>query len=130
MTNQHDCCSTQAATGRQGIAQTPLDRMRSWATSRQGVIVIGLAAGALALGFSWNWLVAIGAASLILSFAPCAVMCALGICMMGRGKSSGTTQDASEVTGQPNIADLIEVVPSGEKSLSHPAASQPVPVET
>lgn len=130
MTNQHDCCATETVTGGRNSAQTPLDKMRSWATSRQGMIVIGLAAVALALGFSWNWLVAIGAASLILSFAPCAVMCALGMCMMGRGKSSGTTQDASDAPGQPNTVDLARVVQGGEKSPSYEAESQPTPVET
>lgn len=127
MTNQHDCCSIETTTGGQSLAQTPVDKIRSWATSRGGMIVIGLAAIALALGFSWNWLVAVGAASLILSFAPCAVMCALGLCMMGRGKSSGATQNASDATGQPNTADLVGVVPSGEQS--HEAASQSTPAE-
>ncbi|SFP84338.1 hypothetical protein SAMN04488047_11435 [Tranquillimonas alkanivorans] len=32
---------------------------------------------------NWGWLTAIGAAPLILSLAPCAAMCALGLCMRG-----------------------------------------------
>ena len=39
---------------------------------------VGAAAG-LVLG--WDWLVAVGAASLIVALAPCLVMCALGLCM-------------------------------------------------
>ena len=38
---------------------------------------------------NWGWLVAVGAAPVLLSLAPCAVMCALGLCsmkMMGGSK--------------------------------------------
>ena len=31
---------------------------------------------------NWGWLVAVGAAPLILSLAPCIAMCGLGLCMM------------------------------------------------
>jgi hypothetical protein len=31
---------------------------------------------------NWGWLVAVGAAPVLLSLAPCAVMCALGLCSM------------------------------------------------
>lgn len=132
MTYQHDCCSSKAATEQQGIAPTPVERMRSWATSRQGVIVIGLAAIVLAMAFSWNWLVAIGAASLILSFAPCAIMCTLGVCMTGRGKSSNAKQTIDRAVGQPNAVDLSDVSPAVEKPLSlpTPSASQPAQAES
>lgn len=51
-----------------------------------------LALGAAALGviavaaaWQWAWLVAIGAAPLLLSVAPCAAMCGLGLCMSRMG---------------------------------------------
>ena len=128
MINQRDCCSNETATEQQRIARTPLDRLRYWATSRQGMIVIGLAAIGLAMGFSWNWLVAIGAASLILSLAPCAIMCALGVCMMGRGKSNAE-QDVGAAAGQPNTVDLSIVDPGGDKSLPGQIESQPAHLE-
>lgn len=53
------------------------------------VLVIG---GGLAL--NWGWVVALGIAPLILGILPCAVMCALGLCMMG-GKSNACQGDAS-----------------------------------
>jgi hypothetical protein len=36
---------------------------------------------AAGLAWQWSWLVAIGVAPLLLSAAPCIVMCALGLCM-------------------------------------------------
>lgn len=52
--------------------------------------VLGVAALALiaAAAWQWSWLVAIGVAPLLISAAPCAAMCGLGLCMHrvgGRG---------------------------------------------
>jgi hypothetical protein len=55
--------------------------LRQQLSVRRGLLI---AAGALAvpgLWLGWPWLVAIGAAPVILAVAPCAVMCALGLCM-------------------------------------------------
>ena len=60
-----------------------------------------LAIAALVLGFgaysSWGWLVAAGIAPLLLSVAPCAAMCALGLCTMGR-KPKSQDQNISAIT--------------------------------
>ena len=40
-----------------------------------GVVAIGMY-------FNWGWLVTVGAAPIILSILPCAVMCTLGLCVM------------------------------------------------
>ena len=53
----------------------------------------GLAAG---LSLGWEWLVAVGAASVILALAPCLVMCALGICM-----SRACQKTKTEAAAQP-----------------------------
>ena len=52
-----------------------------------------LAFGALVLiigaAFNWGWLVAAGVAPILLALAPCAIMCALGLCavkMIGGSK--------------------------------------------
>jgi len=65
-----------------------------WLSSRN--LLIGLAVvggGAMFLG--WDWLVAAGAATFIVALAPCAAMCALGLCAsrMGR-KDAGTGAQA------------------------------------
>jgi hypothetical protein len=54
-------------------------------------LVLGAAALAViasAAAWQWSWLIAIGVAPLLLSVAPCAAMCALGLCMHRVGGSS------------------------------------------
>jgi hypothetical protein len=66
------------------------DLVRTWIRSPRGLIILAIALVGVGLALGWNWLVAVGAAPLILSLAPCAAMCALGVCMMARGNSSCT----------------------------------------
>ena len=44
----------------------------------------------LALG--WPAVVALGVAPIVLSVLPCAVMCALGLCMVGKGRQAAPLQ--------------------------------------
>src|SRR5713101_5799416 len=65
--------------------------------------LLGLASLAVVAGLSfggWGWLVAAGLAPVILSVLPCLVMCALGICMMGRSDKPQSTapHDATDAT--------------------------------
>ena len=55
---------------------------------RRGIILAAVALGAPALWIGWPWLVVAGVAPLLISFAPCAIMCALGLCMMGKACKS------------------------------------------
>ena len=59
--------------------------LRSWIGNRRLLAVAGLVVASTGLAFGWNWLTAVGVAPLLVSAAPCLVMCALGLCMMGRG---------------------------------------------
>ena len=73
---------------------------------RRGLIiltVIALGAGAF---FNWNWLVAAGIAPLLLLLAPCALMCALGLCMNKAGGGS-CSKDAktSPTSSSSEVAD-------------------------
>lgn len=52
-------------------------------------VAIGVIAAATA--WQWSWLVAIGVAPLLLSVAPCAAMCGLGLCMHRMGGRSCST---------------------------------------
>lgn len=56
-----------------------------WATRNR----LMMAGGAVVVGgmvFNWGWLIAIGVAPILLAVAPCGIMCALGLCMMGMKK--------------------------------------------
>ena len=64
-----------------------------------------LAIAALVLGLgaysSWGWLVAIGVAPLLLAVAPCAAMCALGMCTMGmKSKTVAPTEKIPSPDGK------------------------------
>ncbi|MBX9910646.1 MAG: hypothetical protein K2Z25_18290 [Beijerinckiaceae bacterium] len=63
-----------------------LGRRRTW-LAVAAIAVVGGAA------LNWGWLVAVGAAPLLLALAPCAAMCALGLCMK-RGGDGCKKQDA------------------------------------
>jgi hypothetical protein len=65
-----------------------------------------LAVGAVALvgsaALNWSWLVAVGVAPLLLAIAPCAAMCALGLCMK-QGTDGCERQDATTVPSPASV---------------------------
>src|ERR1700726_4099937 len=66
--------------------------LRAWIGDRRVLAVAGLAVAGAGLALGWNLLTAVGIAPLIVSVAPCLVMCALGLCMMGRGHQTNSSQ--------------------------------------
>ncbi len=73
--------------GRIGVSGLRQFGRRKW-------ILVGSIVLAVGLIFKWDWLTAVGAAPIILALLPCAVMCGLGLCMMGgAGKSCSTRND-------------------------------------
>lgn len=81
------------------LTQTGLGLLRHYLGGRRGLIVLAVAAVGMGLYFSWGWLAAVGVAPLLLALAPCAAMCALGLCMnRGGGKSCST--DSKPVDGK------------------------------
>jgi len=62
-----------------------LENWRFWIAVAT-IAVIAVAA------FSWNWLIAVSVAPILLSLLPCAIMCALGLCFM---KMSGANCSAA-----------------------------------
>ena len=69
----------------------PLFALRRFLRTRFGIATAALAIGG-GFYFGWGYVVAAGLAPLILGVAPCAAMCALGLCMSGGHKKS---QDAA-----------------------------------
>src|SRR3989442_4249075 len=81
--------------------RTRADRLRDWVMSPRGLIVVALAIIGTGLALGWNWVVAAGLAPLLLSLAPCAAMCALGVCMMAKGNASCAKQGSAENAEPP-----------------------------
>ena len=76
------------------LRQDLLYALRYYLGGRRAWLALAALAGLGGLVLNWNWLVVIGAAPLLLALAPCAVMCALGLCMMGRSSGSEKPTDA------------------------------------
>ena len=55
---------------------------------RRGLLLLGIAVVGAGTALNWSWFVALGVAPVILSVLPCAAMCAIGMCTMGRGDTS------------------------------------------
>jgi len=54
-------------------------------SKRQAFLLAGTTVLGIGLALNWNLLTALGVAPILISLAPCAVMCALGLCMRGGG---------------------------------------------
>lgn len=77
---------------------------------RRALILIGITVAGAGIAFNWSWLAAIGVAPILLSLAPCAAMCALGLCMTktgGKSCSSGQQADKAsrDITAQKTESD-------------------------
>jgi hypothetical protein len=60
---------------------------RHYLGGHRALVIGGMSVVIAGLSLSWDWVVALGLAPILLALAPCAVMCALGICMhKGEGK--------------------------------------------
>jgi hypothetical protein len=68
-------------------------KVRERLSGRLGLIVLAtvLAAG---ITFNWGWLIAVGAAPVLVALVPCAVMCVLGLCMSTAGSKSCSKEPA------------------------------------
>lgn len=84
---------------------------------RRGLIAAAIALAVPAFWLGWPWLVAAGLAPLLLAVAPCAVMCALGLCMHRAGSRSGIgSSEATEAS--PPQAQLASAEPESQFSPS------------
>jgi hypothetical protein len=79
--------------------------LRSWISDRRVLAVAGLAVTGTGLGLGWDWLTAVGVAPLIVSAAPCLIMCALGLCMMGRSRQASSNPSAAGAAEPPTGSD-------------------------
>ena len=72
-----------------GVAKTALARP---------IILVVIAALIIGLGLYLNWptIVGLGFAPLIFTLAPCALMCALGLCGMSGSKVKGDSKPPSQ----------------------------------
>ena len=77
-----------------------LDRLRPLLSDRRVLIFGAIVLAVIGMWANWGWVVALGLAPLILAFAPCAIMCAFGFCMMGKGMGGKSSEKAGS---PPNV---------------------------
>ncbi len=92
-------------------------------------VLLGLGSLAVIAGLffgGWAWLVAAGLAPFMLSVLPCLVMCALGVCMMGRsGKSQSTApHDATDSVTSSTVLGIVRRDQLLDSSCCHDAAAE------
>ena len=84
-----------------------LAALRYYLGTRRAILTLGGAALVGGLALNWNWLVAIGAAPILLSTLPCLIMCGFGVCMMcrsGERQSSASRDAADQTTSSATLA--------------------------
>jgi hypothetical protein len=59
-----------------------LDAARYYLGNRWVLLTLGTLVFVIGAALNWGWLVAAGVAPIIISLAPCAIMCAIGLCSM------------------------------------------------
>lgn len=84
--------------------QAAQNLLRSLCRNRLALAVAGIAIAVAGTALGWDWLSAIGAAPIILSVAPCLVMCALGMCMMRMRNRSRSTSPVPPSFEPPTTA--------------------------
>ena len=101
------CCvggstSSGSVAGGSPAGQVMLAFLRPLLSDRRVLIIGAIALAVIGIWLGWGWVVALGVAPLILATAPCLIMCALGLCMMGKG-SGGQSSNATH--GSPPKTD-------------------------
>ena len=100
-----------------------LDAARYYLGGRRTLFVLAavLILGGVAL--NWGWLVAAGLAPILIAILPCAVMCALGLCMH---KMTG----GSHAGNRSGVADSANDRKSGALDIIDPVSQRAVPAGT
>jgi hypothetical protein len=84
------------------LAQTARALLRHYLTNRMVLAVLAVAVLGAGLALNWSWLVAAGIAPILVALAPCAAMCALGLCMNKMGRKSCSTGKNGAAQDKPN----------------------------
>jgi len=84
--------------------------LRSWKL----LLVFAAVAVAAGAAFNWSWLLAAGAAPLLLSVLPCLAMCALHLCANKSAGGSCADRGAATSSHQLHAARSLEQVRTGD----------------
>ena len=91
--------------------------------SRRGWVVVLTVLAVAGVVFRWQWLVALGLASIVLSVVPCLIMCALGLCayrVLGRFRFEKSLQGAEATDTAPSDRSGAEHIDDVNSTLLKP----------
>lgn len=99
-----DAANESKDVSRLSLAQTARALAAHYLGNRKVLVVLAVAIVGAGLALNWSWLVAAGIAPILLALAPCAAMCALGLCMSRMGGKS-CSSDKGAGTASRNDAE-------------------------
>jgi YHS domain-containing protein len=81
---------------------------------------------------NWGWLVAAGLAPFLIAFLPCAVVCALGMCMHNAAGGNDRSRSGIANGAQPRAATTVDlhVQPADTAELFDPVSQRMLPAAT
>ena len=87
-----------------GLSDSPATRVwPQWLTRRRVIFACAATMIGSGMALNWDWLTAAGLAPILISLAPCAAMCGLGLCMKG-----GSGKGCSKASGNMMASDKPE----------------------
>ena len=114
------------------LAQDLWRAARYYLGDRRVLLAVGATALVAGLAFNWSALAAAGIAPLLLSLAPCAAMCALGLCMNRMGGSCSRKEPAAENSAsqalRPETLATAAPDPNGRPALGLDGPATPLQV--
>lgn len=90
---------------RPSLAQTTRALMVHYLGTRKVLVVLAAAAIGAGLALNWGWVAAAGIAPILLALAPCAAMCALGLCMSKMGGKSCSDSNKPQNAASKDASD-------------------------
>ena len=81
-----------------------ISRLKLWVGRRSALLLIGSAVIVAGTFLSWDWLVALGVAPLLLGALPCIAMCALGLCMSHAGRQACAKDETAPKQAAPDVS--------------------------
>ncbi len=121
----------EASASEATLAQSKGMALPAWLRGRRALILGAVVLAVPAIWLGSPWLLAAGAVPLLLSLAPCLIMCGLGFCMMKSCSKQGASRTTSASTdGTPGHQNAPLPQGAAATSFSQGGASRRRPAET
>ena len=103
------------------LGRAVLNAARYYLGTRRVLLIVGAAVLLAGIGLNWGWLVAAGIAPILISLAPCAIMCGLGLC--GMKMMGGSCEKQSAPSAEVKDAAASSSVLADDRTTSEPLSA-------